>query len=482
MDPTSPDHWFIGGAPVSSGNLVQPLIDGEAYFSHLYRCLSALGPGDSVRMAGWRFTPSFHLVPGDTDSRLACLIGRLVDRDVTVQALVWRAPGTFLRRANPSVHVRDSVRFAAAVNGLSGSGARAILSSHPSLRRLGAHHQKIVLVTSSGETVAYTGGMDICVDRWDTPRHDGDAGPDTEAFPALHDVHALVRGPAVADIESVFDRCWAAAVGEPVGPANRGETSDGRPGDHHVQVLRTVSPGACGSPSARGTPGGEQTILAAYRKAIDAAEHYVYVEDQYFWHSPLVSHLAGAARRGVAIILVQVDEPFGGLLRPFDRDLRHRTVAEIASAAPENLFVYHLSQTGERADIYVHAKLMIIDDRYAAIGSANMTARSMNQDTELAIAIVGGDVVAGRIAGRRVDVCRFARDLRVALWAEHLGLSDEAEVADPIDPATGRPSGWPTGGRGSDRRHHAVVHRAKPGSARFLHWAYGPLMNPDPPA
>jgi phosphatidylserine/phosphatidylglycerophosphate/cardiolipin synthase-like enzyme len=75
----------------------------------------------------------------------------------------------------------------------------------------------------------------------------------------------------------------------------------------------------------------------------------------------------------------------------------------------------------------VHAKIVIVDDRFAAVGSANLFSRSMaGVDTELTAALVStGDAV---------------RDLRVRLWAEHLRtpLTDEVRASlDDLDLALG---------------------------------------------
>ena len=78
--------------------------------------------------------------------------------------------------------------------------------------------------------------------------------------------------------------------------------------------------------------------------------------------------------------------------------------------------------------IYVHSKLMIVDDAIAIIGSANCNDRSLNGngDTELASVIVDNDVKPMDLGnGTVVNTRKFARELRVALWEKHLGLRIE---------------------------------------------------------
>ena len=72
-----------------------------------------------------------------------------------------------------------------------------------------------------------------------------------------------------------------------------------------------------------------------------------------------------------------------------------------------------LSPTQDRADpVYVHAKVAVIDDRWLIVGSANLNAHSLFNDTEMCVV---------------TDDAALARDTRVRLWAEHLEL-DEADV------------------------------------------------------
>ena len=80
--------------------------------------------------------------------------------------------------------------------------------------------------------------------------------------------------------------------------------------------------------------------------------------------------------------------------------------------------------------IYVHSKLMIVDDAIAIIGSANCNDRSLNGDgdTELAAVIVDNEVSQLDLGnGTKVNTRKFARELRVALWQKHLGLKIEGK-------------------------------------------------------
>jgi phospholipase D1/2 len=79
--------------------------------------------------------------------------------------------------------------------------------------------------------------------------------------------------------------------------------------------------------------------------------------------------------------------------------------------------------------VYVHSKLMLVDDRVAVIGSANLNDRSLlgSRDSEIAAVIEDERFVPGAMDGRSWRAGRFTQSLRLALWAEHLGLK-ESEV------------------------------------------------------
>ena len=54
--------------------------------------------------------------------------------------------------------------------------------------------------------------------------------------------------------------------------------------------------------------------------------------------------------------------------------------------------------------------------------------RSQTTGSELHLSVVDGDVMPGAISGAPVSVCRFAKELRIALWGEHLGITDPAKL------------------------------------------------------
>jgi phosphatidylserine/phosphatidylglycerophosphate/cardiolipin synthase-like enzyme len=78
------------------------------------------------------------------------------------------------------------------------------------------------------------------------------------------------------------------------------------------------------------------------------------------------------------------------------------------------------ARSGRRTDrVYVHAKVGIVDDRWLTVGSANLNAHSLFNDSELNVI---------------TDDAELAKQTRTRLWAEHLELDPkEIEAVDPAE-------------------------------------------------
>ena len=469
-----PAHWFLPADSVNrfphytGGNVAEPLIDGSAYMRDLAGRLEALGDGDEVQLMGWRVTPSQRLRPDLANTpTLIEQLRALIARGVRVRALLWRFPPSMLNLA--VAHPGENVAFA---RELRAAGGQAVLDARLRRNTLSAHHQKAVVLRSGEDVVAYVGGIDLCRDRWDTPDHNGAPGRTREHFGAWHDAHCVVRGPAAAQVWSNFKERWndptpPTRFARRPPPIEETPPGGGEHGSQHVQVLRTLAPGVY--PFA---PQGEQSVRLAYERAIERAQHYVYIEDQHLWPSSLTDRLRDAAARGVKIILVlsrKYDLPG---LTGVHNAMRRDVLGRIRAHAPHNVHAFHLRQTGNGPDIYLHSKVLIVDDRYAVIGSANVGRRSHTTDSELALAVVDAQTVASRMDGQAVRAARFARQLRCQLWSEHLGIR-EARLHDPIRAL----ALWPEAG-GRRQVHHAVAHQV-PGPFHRAPGFITKLMNPE---
>jgi phospholipase D1/2 len=78
--------------------------------------------------------------------------------------------------------------------------------------------------------------------------------------------------------------------------------------------------------------------------------------------------------------------------------------------------------------IYIHSKLLIVDDRHVLLGSANINDRSLSghRDSELAVMLFDSKQVQKPLRDRVTHVNDLARNLRMDLWKKHfaIGLGD----------------------------------------------------------
>ncbi len=291
----------------------------------------------------------------------------------------------------------------------------------------GCHHQKVVVVD---DQLAFCGGIDLTSHRWDTTAHRPDephrVTPSGTAYGPYHEVQAMVEGPAAASLGVLARDRWRAIGADRLPPMNRFEQGLWPAGitpdftDVDVAISRTL-PGTDGQPAVR-------ECEALFLDSIGAAKRTIYIENQYFTNSNLAEALGArlAEPHGPELVVAVPRDSHGWLeqktigairdhlfrrLIASDRYKRLRLVAPVASRARD-------------VATFVHSKVMIVDDEFVRIGSANCSHRSMGLDTECDVAIEArGDphLQAG------------VRRIRDRLIAEHLGLP-----ADAIGPAMDR--------------------------------------------
>lgn len=447
---TAIDRRHPDRLPFTSGNEVRPLVHGATYFPLLHQCIEQLQAGDQLLFTDWRGDPDQRLRPdGPTVSSVIAAAAR---RRVVVKGLIWRS---HLDRL--SFSEQENRHLGEEINAAGGECLRDMR-----VRPGGSHHQKFVVLrhpNRSEQDVAFVGGIDLCHSRLDDETHPGDPQRQPMAAvygprPPWHDVQVAVQGPAVDDVDWVFRERWsdpAPLTRNPVdvvGDIVRGEDRSPGPlppqlpvpeprGSAHVQLLRTYPRRHPAYPFARQ---GERSVARGYDKALGRAQRLVYLEDQYLWSAEVMSAFARALAgnpqlRLIAIIPLHPDQD-GRMSLPLNLIGRWRALRELYRAGGDRVAVYGV-QNQAGTPIYVHAKVCVIDDVWASVGSDNLNRRSWTHDSELACAVIDErrDERQPQVLDRFGDGARvFARELRLQLAAEHLGR-DRSDVADLIDPA-----------------------------------------------
>ncbi|KAI1085219.1 phospholipase D [Whalleya microplaca] len=241
----------------------------------------------------------------------------------------------------------------------------------------------------------------------------------------------------------------------------------GLSGTCEVQILRSAGDWSLGFPKDL----KEHSIMSAYLKLIEESEHFVYMENQFYISSTetmntrvvnrigdaLVERIIRAHEKGeewrccILIPLMPgfqntVDSAEGSSVRLI-MQFQYRSICrgpnsifgrlQAVGIEPEDyISFFSLRQWGKigthnqlvTEQLYIHAKTIIVDDRVALIGSANINERSMlgNRDSEVAAVVRDTDMMWSMMAGEAYQVGRFAHTLRMRLMREHLGLDVDA--------------------------------------------------------
>jgi phosphatidylserine/phosphatidylglycerophosphate/cardiolipin synthase-like enzyme len=442
------DRRHADGAAWSLGNEVEPLIHGATYFPALLESLEATRAGDLVLFTDWRGDPDELLAgPGTEISRVLC---EAAARGVVVRGLIWRS------------HL-DRFQFSELENRHLGAeiteaGGQCLLDMR--VRPRGSHHQKFVVIRHPGREdldVAFVGGIDLCHSRNDDASHLGDPQRQPMAAvygprPPWHDAEVRIRGPAVGDVEAVFRERWDdptplsrnpihlirdRAAGERRKRPLPAQSPDPAPrGTHSVQLLRTYPYRGRISPYPF-APRGERSIARAYAKVMRRARALVYLEDQYLWSVEVVSTFADALRREPSLRLIAVlpryPDQDGRISLPPNLVGRIEAVDLLHRAGPGRVGIYS-PENHDGVPVYVHAKVCVIDDVWACVGSDNVNRRSWTNDSELSCAVLDEtrDPRPPADPGGLGDGARaYARQLRLRLGREHLDLDSDDALLDP---------------------------------------------------
>ncbi|MFD4371354.1 phospholipase D family protein [Streptomyces sp. NPDC058486] len=457
----------------SEGNQARALVHGSTYFQELLEGIRGLRAGDLVLFTDWRGDRDERL--GGPGTEIGTVLREAALRHVVVKGLLWRS------------HL-DGLRFSEEENRRLGAeieeaGGECLLDMR--VRPGGSHHQKLVVLRHAGRPeldVAYVGGIDLCRNRNDDAGHSGDRQslPLAAAYgphPPWHDVQLALRGPVVGDVEAVFRERWEDPAPLSRSPATRlralmhredtvadhlpPQTSDPEPrGTHTVQLLRTYPNRLLrGYPFA---PDGERSIARGYLKALIRARALIYVEDQYLWSPRVVACFARALARHPRLLMIGViptiPDQDGRITRPMNLVGRITALDELRRAGGDRVAVYGL-ENHAGTPVYVHAKVCVIDDVWASVGSDNINLRSWTHDSELSCAVVDESLdprqptdPGGLGDGARV----FARELRLGLMREHLdgrgtALCDPASAFGAFAEAAAALDAWHESGRTGPR-------------------------------
>jgi phospholipase D1/2 len=386
------------------------LVDGSSYYRDLFQSL--LKAKKRIFIEGWDLYSDTVLVSegeaGGVPNRLADLLKHLADANphLEIRLLIWDSFPFFMT-------LRES--------------RSGILSrfDHPQIRLvfnrrlplLASFHQKLVVIDGY---VAYAGGIDLTANRNDDPEHNPprhDNGTHGEFLP-IHDVQLRVEGTAAQALDDLALEDWERVTGERVPRFTINDPC------HHHRAPDVLCAGVVVSRTRARWRSWEELrqIKRLLPGLIAQAEKSIYIECQYL-SSQLVTDALKASldkAAGPEIVLISSKSYRGWWEKRTLGALRNRRIHELKEADRFARFgAFYPALPHGHGSVSIHSKLMIIDDSYVCVSSANLTARSMGLDSEIALTLDLTEDPATR---------SVARSWREKLLAEHLGLSEEALV------------------------------------------------------
>jgi phospholipase D1/2 len=402
---------------ISRANKAAFLIDGAAYFEALANAVEQAQK--TIFIAAWDIDSRIQLLRRDDSTAGRKSLGDFLNAKtkrtpgLQVYVLTWDFPMLYIRERewlpifNLGWKTHRRIHF-------------HLDDEHP----IGAsQHQKFVVVDNR---VAFCGGLDLANSRWDTPEHRLDdphrKDPDGKPYRPFHDIQMVVDGNAAATLGQLFSDRWKWATGGMI-DLNKSASVDPWP-KNLAPDLKDIKTAVARTLPAYKSRDEIREVEKLFLESIGAAEKTIYIENQYLTSAKIAQTLAHRLTQdqGPEIVIILPRESSGWLEQSTMDALRARILKDLFSADRHHrLRVFYPALGDGKTSIYVHSKLMIVDDRLAIIGSANLSNRSMGFDSECNLALE---------TEGNADASAAIVSLRNRLLAEHLGASvDTVSVA-----------------------------------------------------
>lgn len=388
------------------------LIDGAEYYQRLEQVLRQARR--SIFIVGWDFNPNIRLKPEVPGSpTLGQILRQRIDTqpDLHIHILVWGMGPVY---SGKSLKIFKKTGW----------------NDHPRIRMefdfrhpiRASHHQKMVCVD---DAVAFLGGIDLTARRWDDRRHAADnplrCSPDGKCYGPVHDVQTIVSGPAARLVGDACRKRWKWATKEQLEPVE-GDAATLWPHDLSPALQDCAVGLALTEPLRWNGRQGRREAVQLTHDALHAAKHHIYLESQYLASfsvaRTIIERLQEANGPEVVILVTQESHGFleklmmghnrTRLLRRMKRYDRYGRLRVFYAVTP--------NAEGKDREIVVHAKVVIIDDRFVRVGSSNLNNRSEGLDTESDFAF----------EPETPENRQAVLDLRHDLLAEHLDSTPEA--------------------------------------------------------
>ncbi|TFV58734.1 phospholipase [Mycobacterium sp. PS03-16] len=421
----SGDRLLVAGRTcrtIARADRFAPIVDGADYLAHVKAAM--LRARRRIMLIGWDLDYRTTFEPGRPTQLGPNRLGPFL------HWMLWQEPElqVYLLKSNLKLlPALDGLWFGVTpVSLVNQFTSRRMHFAVDGARPTGAvHHQKIVVID---DRVAFCGGIDLTVGRWDTRGHTpGDRRRQTagEAYGPRHEVAAAMDADAAGALAVEARERWQAATGKSLAPV----ASAGPVWPHRLRpALRDVEVGIARTLPALTSRTEAREVEALDLAAIRAAREVIYLENQYLASRRLATALAARLREadGPQVVIVLPRSSESRLEQESMDSARERLLRLLWTADLHGRLGVYWPAVRGGTSVYVHSKVLVADDRLLRIGSSNLNNRSLGFDSECDVAIEAPD-------DGRDDVRRHIVRTRDDLVAEHLGVPAEVfrrEVAD----------------------------------------------------
>jgi len=406
---------------------VRVIVDAEAYFDLMQQAM--LKARQRILLIGWDFDTRIHLTHGrrwwqkgrkrQFPARLGIFIPWLTRHCSSLEFRILKWGMGMIEVAGRGTMMLDLMRW------LPHKRIDLEFDNHHPIGC--SHHQKIVVID---DQLAVCGGIDMTDRRWDSSEHceqdERRKRPGGSAYGPWHDMTMMLEGPVAGALDELARERWRRAVGKALSPPTATQSSAWP--DKLEPHFENVEVGIARTRAEYEDERGVNEIEELFVLQIARATRFIYAESQYFASRAVAEAMCArlSADDPPEIVIVNPETADGWVESTVMDPARDRLVQAIRKTDKHGRFHIFMPYSGQ-TPIYVHAKLLIVDDEILRIGSANFNNRSMGLDSEC-----DAFIDCTRPAN---DHCSPAiRSLRHSLLAEHCGL-DAGEVGGLIDKA-----------------------------------------------
>jgi cardiolipin synthase A/B len=399
---TAADGSYIPGAasgryPTRPGNRLRALVGGPEIMRRIGQAIGEARHSVWVTVA--LYSEEFCF-PDGLGSLFDVLDGA-VGRGVDVRLLIWRStPET------PPARTFDGLPQHRAL--LAKRGSRFKIRWDKAAGPFCQHQKSWVIDAGQPSETAFVGGLNV-----------------THLSMARHDVYVEIAGPSATDVRHNFVERWNEASERHAPDGNWAcDGTDALPypelptlprGSSIVQIQRMLDASRYAAERV------DRSILEQYERAIDAARRTIYIENQAIPMPSVGKPLLRAVERGVEVVMLVPAVPEDYVYKARQdpaQAVRFESIEALARRPNFTMVGITERHDGRRRALYVHAKIMLIDDVWATIGSCNLHPYSLAGNSEMNASIWDGPLVRAlrcRLLAQHLDVDTAAMDDRAAL-------------------------------------------------------------------